>query len=557
MPRALRKTIVTCLAFTALSPQLSFAKDIDVNSEITAATVYSDRATLTRRAVVDIPAGDHTLVFSGLPVSLYPDSLRTTGQASADVTFGAVSHKRTSSADYVVPKEQELNAQLEKLEDQKRVYRVEKQALRTGKTFLDNIGKQAALRENEEIATLDLDPESWGAASDSLTKKVEENLKASLMLDFKIRETDKKITKVRNELNQLRTGQKQSYMVSIPFEADKATTLTVELSYQQPNVGWRPVYDARLDVAGGEMSLVQYGSVWQRTGENWEDVKLTLSTARPHRGAGLPDLHPKWVNILQKRARHNYAAGAAVQALSDGAMTEESVAPAYAKAASPAREVSMQSAQINTEGFVGEYNIAGPATVLSDGTQSKLLIGTFETESAMQVQVKPQYSTEAYLVVTSTLKGEAPILPGQVNLFRDGAFIGKAQLPMLRPGDEEDLSFGVDDNVRVTRNTLLDESSESGLISKDSVVKRHYVTEIKNLHKEPISVAVLETIPVSKDERIRVDVLEGKTTDGYARDVDQIKGLLRWSKDVAPKQDWTVNLGWEVRWPKEENISGL
>lgn len=567
MRRFFANSSLVCMALVTVSPAM--AKDIDVMSKVSAATVYNDRAALTRSAKIEIPAGEHNLVFKGLPVNLYTHSLRVEGSSKAEVMFGALSHKRATFEDYVVPKERELNQKIEELQDGNKVLKAEKAALKTAKTFLENLGKEAVLRENENIAKIDLNPDSWGAAADSLASKVSENMKQSLALDIKIRETNEKIQKIQTELKQLRTGQKQSYDVIVPFESDKPTTLSVDLSYQVPGASWQPIYDARLNVKTGEMELIQYGSVWQRTGESWEDINLTLSTAQPSRGSGLPDLNPNWLSIYtpHRAQSRSMFGGASNEMATLSAMpapgTDEEVAPAYIgaveeqKAASLDRVVAVKTANINTEGFVGEYVITGPSTVASDGSKAKQLIGSFETENKVVVQVKPQLSTDAYLVVNATLKGEALVLPGQVSLFRDGAYIGQSYMKMLRPDDETELAFGIDDNVTVKRNTVKDERSEAGMITKDSVIERHYVTEIQNLHKTPVDIAVLEAIPSSKDERINIEILSEQTTPGYKTDLNNIKGVTRWMTALQPKQQATVKLGWKVSWPKGDNISGL
>ncbi len=562
----MKRSFFTLMVFTSLTTFPALAKDITVDSKISAATVYSDRADLTRKAKVEIPAGKHNLVFTGLPVSLYPDSLRTKGSSRATVIFGALSHKRESHQDFVVPKEKELNKQLTDLRDQVKLAQVEKQALQVSKKFIENLGKQASLRSNEEIAELKLNTDDWAGAVDVITMKIHENLKASQMVDIKTRGLNEKITKIQRELRELRTGQKQTYSVTIPFEADKETTLSIDLSYQLPSVSWKPLYDARLDVKSASLELVQYGSVWQRTGEDWSDIELTLSTAQPSRGAGLPNLITNWISIYKKNRGVSPAYREAVEQKNEsdldrafgGSSIPVPVMIAKTRLEIPeSKDARFRAAKINTDGFVGEYKITGLASVKADGTHAKLLVGSFETENKLQVQIKPQISTDAYLVVKSTLKGDAPILPGQVNLFRDGAYIGKSHIPMLRPDDEQNLAFGIDDNVVVKRNILKDEHSESGLISKEEAVEKHFTTEVKNLHKNVIEIAVLETVPVSQDKRLRSEILKDKTTAGYKVDVDNIKGLYEWSQKLEPQKETKINLGWKVSYPKGENVSGL
>ena len=552
------------LTFALLSFTASVqADDITVESKVTEATVYNDRATVLRRGQVKIPAGKHNILFKRLPVSLYADSLRIDGQSTANVTFGALSHKRESFEDYVVPKEKELNAQLVLLQDQKKIYNADKQALRIAKEFLETLGKQAALRTSEDIAEIKLNPESWSAAADALADKMSQNMQKSLKLGIQIRDVDQKIKKIQNDLRQLRTGNKQTYVVTIPYESDRETTLDIELSYQLPNVSWQPIYDARLDVQSKSLDLIQYGSVWQRTGEDWTDVELTLSTAQPSRGAGLPDLHTRWLSMhstIETRKR-----GKAIQSFSANMSgLAQDAAPDYAEIVAEsvsapvmARKASFNVAKINTEGFIGEYKITGPATVKSDGTKVKLLVGAFETEDALQVQIKPQLSNDAFLVSKTKLKGDAPILPGQVSLFRDGAYIGQTYMNMLRPDEVAELAFGIDDNVTVKRNTLKDERSEAGLISKEILLERHYITEVQNLHKTPIQIAVLEAIPASRDKRIKVEIITDQTTPGYQEDLKNVKGITRWMTTLEPKQKVDVLLGLKVSWPKDHRISGL
>lgn len=541
-------------------PSAVYAEDIAVKSRITAVSVYNDRADVTRHAVVDIPAGSHNLVLNGLPVRLFPDSLRVKGISAASVTFGAITHKRENHENYIVPREKELRAQITVLEDQRKDVQDEKLALQAGRTFLESLGKQAALRSNEEIAQIKLNPQDWAGAADSITAKMLENLKNVQTLNIKQRDLNEKIAALQGELQGLRTGQKQSYHVTIPFEADKPARLALDLSYQLPDASWYPVYDARLDVESGDLALVQYGAVQQRTGEDWDGIALTLSTAQPSRGAGLPDLNTQWISLYNPQVRHlkqQAFGGMAGAPMAEMAVMEDSADRLAMAAPEPVKEAKFAAAQIDTDGFVGEYKIAGPANVKADGTQAKLMIGAFETENAVQVQIKPQMSNDAYLVVKTTLKGDAPILPGTVNLFRDGAYIGQSNMPMLRPEDAEELAFGIDDLVRVKRNILKDESGQEGLIAKENVIEKHFTTDIQNLHKNAIDIALLETVPVSQDKDLRVEILKDKTTQGYEENLHDVKGLLRWHQNLKPGEQQKINLGWKVSWPKDKNISGL
>src|SRR3569833_2052131 len=94
-----------------------------------AVTVYSDRAKVTREAVIALPSGSHTVIFHNLPAILLPDSLRAEGTSKANIKFGAVDSKRIMAAQLAAPREKELNDQLEALHDQQSLLNAGREAL--------------------------------------------------------------------------------------------------------------------------------------------------------------------------------------------------------------------------------------------------------------------------------------------------------------------------------------------------------------------------------------------------------------------------------------------
>lgn len=564
------------VALAVLMPSFAMADEIAADSKIVAATVYTGRAKVTRVAEVDIPAGAHTVVFKGLPAILLPDSLRAEGTARADVKFGAVAHKMVMSAQLTSEREKELSAELERLQDQLAVINSDKTALSAQRSFMQALGQQANLRSDEEIAEINLKPDQWSLAAQTIRNDVAETLKGELQLDIKIRDTNREIARVQGELNAQRTDQRSSYSVTVPLESSEATKLKIELSYQVPNATWMPIYDARLETEGqGDLKLLQFGSVQQTTGEDWDGIALALSTAQPQRGTSLPDLQPQWVDAYEYSRNRGATLGFdgggpqklgnIVQNTAPSSMTfeaadlfkQEGAAAPMAPPPPVERKAAFAMAQVDTGGFVSEYKIPGPSKVLSDGTETKLMVGGFDLDSRLEVHIKPQLSTEAYLVAKSKLKGEAPILPGQVNLFRDGAYIGQSTLPLLRPGEEQQLYFGVDDQVAVKRKTLKDEKKEAGIISRDNILERNYVTEIQNLHAQKVDVVIKETVPAPRNEKVRVEISKEATTPGYTEDTANIKGMTVWQFPVASKEKKELKLGWTLTWPSGTTLSGL
>ena len=57
--------------------------------------------------------------------------------------------------------------------------------------------------------------------------------------------------------------------------------LDLNLSYAAAGAQWAPAYDARCAPPTAAWTWVISGVINQTTGEDWNKVKLTLSTARP------------------------------------------------------------------------------------------------------------------------------------------------------------------------------------------------------------------------------------------------------------------------------------
>ena len=469
--------------------------------------------------------------------------------------------------------------------------------------------QQATSIVPDRTGTPDLKTEQWIAAANKMHDEMAAIQKSFTDIELKSRNLQRKIMVAQaNSVSHSPPSPpvSRSNAVLIPLESSDAAKLTLDLSYQVSGATWEPIYDARL-TGDGKLDIIEFGKVRQRTGEDWKGVELTLSTARPQRTAALPELDTTWLNAYEIPEPRNYgnysamsgagtdlknkvgtgyedevykkaieaenAAKAREAAARGGSAIPVPIAPGQNErlgASDPlaewrqkaeARRLSLEAdftpAQINTGGFVTEYKISGPARVMSDSSDTKLLVGKFDADTEVQVHIKPQVSTDAYIVALMKLKGDAPLLPGAVNLFRDEAFIGQTNLSLLRPGEEYGLYFGVDDQISVKRNTLKNERKEEGVISKNNVIEKQYVTEIQNLHSTPVNVVVKETVPASQNEKVLVAVNNELTTPGFIADAKNIKGMHHWKFNLRPKDKKELKLGWSVLWPKGYQLQGL
>lgn len=564
-----------------------FKEMTNVESKITAVTVFSDRATVTRTAEVAIVKGAQTLVLKDIPSNILPESLRAEGSSSdAEITLGAILKKVVSVPLKVADEDRVSLEDMDKLRAEAKKVRAEKKSYLAQKDFLENLSRRAFETKGEGTARIELKPEEWVKASRAYRDGMAEVQGVLAGLDAREAQISVDIARKEHALRRAYDSKNKMEVVVLPIVSDAKGKMELKVSYQMSNVGWQPHYDARFSTKSSALEIVQFATVRQGTVENWKDVELTLSTAQPQRKSNLREIKPLWIDALEPRPAnvvyesamkqhgadplHEWRQKAEARRLSleneAPPPEDELMAPDIVPIVQPILPVPrfgkpvpvrIASARIESGGFVVEYKIPGLTTVTPDGSETKLLLGSFNAESKPRVYIHPQQGTEAHLMIHTKLKGENPILPGKVNVFRDGAFSGVVTFPLLQPGGEYDLSFGIDDQVIVKRRTLRDEKQEEGLFSKDNQIVREYVTELQNLHATDIEVYIKEATPVPKNEKITVDLRPQFTTKGYKKDDDNIKGLLSWQFDMHPKEKREVKLGWMVNWPKDHKLQGL
>jgi uncharacterized protein (TIGR02231 family) len=545
--------------FTILVPcSTVFAADLPATAPIKAVTVFPDRAEVTRVIEAVLPAGATTLVIDDLPASLFPESVRVSGEGGKDIVIGSVETKAVYEEAAVSALERRLQAEIEGLQDRRNSASDRIASLQVQLDFVSTIGRDMPTTANEEIVRGTMDPAKWQAAWTALSSGAAEARNGMRAAEIEIRDIDVKIGKLQQELAQIHTGRTATVVARINLEAATAGNATLRLSYQLPEATWQPLYDARLDSEAGSVRLAQLGQVQQRTGEDWTGVELTLSTAQPSVGAVLPEMATWFVQVADLGGEG--AAGLDYKSKLPSAPTlaepeVQNMADMDESRDDIGRLASLNAQLIASE-FAAEYRIPGSASVPSDAAPHKFSIATHELSAKLAVRAVPKQAPFAHLYATVTYHGAEPLLPGQVSVFRDGAFVGTDVMDMLRPQEEEQLGFGVDDKVRVEYRLEDGEQSTGGLFTENNRVERRYRVEVANHHGKPMEITVLDALPVSQDERIEVEKLSG-TTKPTTEDWEDHKGVLAWTYEFKPAEERIITFGYGVTYPEGTIVAGM
>ena len=556
--------LLIALALASALASAAQAADVKATSRIDAVTVYPSGAEIVRLTKVALERGDHVVLLTDLPARAMQSSIRVEGKASLKLEIASVDSRRVfvpHTDDALAASERKrIENEIEKLHDERNGLQAAVQAAEMQKTLIGNLA-QLPVHPAPANASGAAQPD-WGALLGLIGQQFAEAQKQALATQVRIREVDRKIKDLEGTLASLAPAQEERTELKIFVNASAPLEAELAVRYQIAGASWAPFYDARLSTGTKtqppKLQLVRRASIQQRTGEAWEEVALSLSTARPNAGTTAPELSPVLIDYEPEAPAPRPLGQAAPRAMTRdlshaaGRTEDEEVALRGKAAAEKPQQAEEQRAAVEAQAFQAVYAIPGRVSVPATGEAKRVQIDDVSLDPALTLRTVPKRDQKAYLYVKMALARTTPILPGQVALFRDATFVGNGRLPLLAPGEEHELGFGVDDAVRVRHMVLEEKRSESGIITSSMTDARNYKITVKNLHERAVPVTVIDQIPVSQNADIKVELV-AKTAPSK-RDVDDKRGILAWELKLDPDEEKAIEFGYRVSWPSSRKI---
>ncbi|CAM5276860.1 DUF4139 domain-containing protein [Streptomyces narbonensis] len=326
--------------------------------------------------------------------------------------------------------------------------------------------------------------------------------------------------------------------VELTVEAAVAGPATLRLGHLTSCALWRPAYRATLD--GASLTLETEATVWQRTGEDWSDVKLTLSTARSAQATEPPRLGEDRLTLKDRSAAERRTV--------DVELREEEIG-----SLGPVPVLGLPGVDDGGEARV--LRSPAPVSVPGDGRAHRVPLSVFTTAAHREYACSPELSPLVTQVVRfDNLSGHA-LLAGPVDLVRDGGFGGRGTLEFTAPGAPVELAFGSRDDYRVVRRA--EETRDTTGITQRTVVTRTvqlYLSRFSGPGKQGDRVVALrERIPVS--EVAAVEVRLRAEACSPAPDGVDAEGIVRWDVALPPGGRRKVTLVYELS--ASSKVTGL
>lgn len=484
----------------------AFADDRPVDAKVTEVVVYRDRARVVRAATVDVPAGRTDLVFDGLPIGLVPASLAAEGEGTAGATLTGINVRADRGTEARDARVRALEAERRALTDRIGAQQDVVARAQQDQAFLTSLEPGHRPPSPDTPFVADDAAAQLAALSRTIGADLERLLAEQRAAEIAIRGLQRDVDRVERELAELRSGgERDAVRVAVGIDARAAGRVTVRLQYLVPGPSWSPRYDARYDPASGRVTLDLAGEVRQSTGEDWQDVRLVLSTAQPEAGLAPPTLTPFVLAEGGGRSQGGRAAGAR--------------ATAYELAADR------------------------PEDVPADGTVRRVVLDSFELKSELVHHVVAARVEAAWLTARVRNDTGIPWLEGALSSYLGAAYVGDGRMPATSPGDEADLSFGIDDRVRVEREPLEQIGADARPLGNRERRRQVWKTTVTNRTGRRIALVVHDRVPASRDARWEVTA---ETTPPVAIPAD---GVFRWELALEDGKAQELVTGWEVSWP--------
>lgn len=546
-------TAFVCLSVFSAS-NIATAAEFTETGKIESAVVFSDRALVKRSAKVEFDQGSHTLVISGIPASADERTARISGTATSAMTIVGVRFAPVELSKPADHKEAAVTDKIEKLQrDIKKLdYKISARKEQLG--FIEKLTggekKSSSQIPLHRPAIQDLEK-----LMDFIYTRGAEAGGAIFEAQGEQDKIKKEIDRLQRELSHMRARQSKGYKnIIVEFRADAKGkgTFTAELSV--PDAGWEPFYIARADSAKNEVRVSFSALVRQRTGEDWDGVKLTLSTASPGMWMSAPEIQPWVISPARPPSRQAFLAQAPAMAAAPRAMSEKSAkkaeamddlsleAPATVEYSVAARDVTATS-----------FEAPGKAGVKSGGEKTRVNVGELVFKAEWSYYTVPKLYPRTYLRGKFVNSTETPLPAGDVQALAGDSFAGMGRMKPLAPGQETTMDFGVDEGFKVERKLVKKETGRDGIVTKRSSARYIYETTVESHKPGPVTVELEDQLPLPSDEAIKMEdiVLKPKP------DKRDERNKLTWNVPLAPNEKKTVRMEFTVEYPRDMNITGL
>lgn len=600
----MKKIIFLLLSISSIS--MSFAKEGggNVKASLTNVTVFRVGAELNHIARADLLKGNNELVIDNISNTLDANSIQV--NCSGNVTVMGIEF----STDYL--QQETKTPAILILEDSIESINASLKKIRTNAAVMNDL--LAVLKANKEIKG-----SQTGLSVTELIKLMDYYKNKSLELQeelaglsLKENKTNTQLAKLNQQLlEEQKKNTKTAGRLVLQLNCSISGKYDFAISYITRNAYWTPFYDLRSDNIKSPLKLVYRAKIFQTTGIDWKQVKLSLSTSTPSQTGTAPLFSTWFLSYVNPVNYYNNSLGLQGKAAGVSNSLNEVVVVGYGTADRDNQE-SLSKSEDNPPLYIvngaemleSEYrkirrtaiknvevlkNAAASSiygsraangaviVTLKDGLDDYITVSdkelnvTFDIELPYDVptngkaqtavlkeeEVKanykfygvPKLDKDVFLLAEIADWENLNLLPGEANIIFEGTYIGKSFIDPSSTQDTLNITMGRDKRVVIKKEKLVDYSSVKFLGSNKKQTFTYEIT-VKNNKKDEINILVKDQYPISQDKDIDVELLERSEATN-----NEETGVLTWKLKLAPGEVKKLRVSYSVRYPKDKILN--
>ncbi len=508
---------------------------------VTAVTCLEDRAHIERTAELDLRAGVQRLRLGPISALAVDRTLHAElmGEHSATVLDVRIVRTWTPRGPLPADDDSALRTRIRVLEEEQITLGHTRDRLRTRLDLLGRLATDLLRDIAEGTGHGETDEARWTRELDRVDAERD-------TYGEQLRAAEARLTEVTGELVQAQQAihlaeERPAELighVELTVRTEVAERVRLRLTHLTSCALWRPAYRAVLD--GDSVTLETDAMVWQRTGEDWSDVRLTLSTARSALTTDPPRLTEDRLTLKDRSAAERRTV--------DVELREEEIAEL-----GPVPVLGLPG--VDDGGRTRVLHSPAAVSVPSDGRAHRVPLTAVTAVASSEYSSSPELSPLVTQVVRFDNTSGHALLAGPVDLVRGSGFTGRGTLSFTAPGAPVELAYGSHDDYRVIRHA--EESRDTATLTQRTVITHTVRVHVSRFsapgERGEQTVTLRERIPVSEVSAVEVRLRK----EACAPEPDEVDadGIARWDLRLAPGGHATVTLVYEIS--ASGKVSGL
>ena len=225
-----------------------------------------------------------------------------------------------------------------------------------------------------------------------------------------------------------------------------------------------------------------------------------------------------------------------------------------------------------THGITATYELPGTRTFVSSPQLRRHAIAEMKL-AAVEINFRavPKLRSAVYMSAKIQNSSSVALLKGLAGLTLDGSFMGTTDIPRCFPGDSFEVGLGVAESIQVTYAKPVKKAASQGMLVKEQVVTYSRQVQVHSSRPGLSMIRILDQVPVSEDERLRLAILTPRglrnagdhakvvVPKGDVNIIARLKkgGGVMWDVELPEGRQVTLDLEYEVRFPKGDDIVGV